>query len=64
MAISLLIETSLFWVCQLPSLHFLTVNYKDVFETEISSESGKYMCDIKARFTHEVNVVILGSVYY
>lgn len=64
MAIFLLIETSLFWVCQLPSFHFLTVKCRDVFETEITSESGKYMCNVKVHFTHEVRMVILGSTYY
>lgn len=61
MAISLLTETYLFWVCQLTSLHFLTVKYIDVHETEKASDNGKYMCNIKTHFTHKINLVILGS---
>lgn len=62
MAISLLMETYLFWVCQLTL--FLTVKYIEVFETEMTSESGKYIYNIKMHFIHKINLVILGSIYY
>lgn len=47
MAISLLIETYLLYVCQHTSLHFLTVKYTDVYDTEKASDNGKYMRNIK-----------------
>lgn len=61
MAISLLIETYLFCVCQHTSFHFLTVKYTDVYDTEKASDNGKYMRNIKTHFTHKINLVILGS---
>lgn len=63
MALYFLIETFLFWVCHLTSLHFLTVKYIDIFEIKITSENGKYMCNIRIHFAHKVDLVILGSIY-
>lgn len=43
---------------------FSNYKYRDAVEAEITRESGKYMCNIKTHFTHEVNLVILGFTYY